>query len=62
MPTKWEISRLAPLSRNHLELAFDVKIPFIVLRGRSESPSVVILAGVHGDEYEGVAALQRMAK
>jgi N-alpha-acetyl-L-2,4-diaminobutyrate deacetylase len=60
MPRQWNISRLAPNSRNYLELDFDVKIPFTVLRGGSESPRVAILAGVHGDEYEGVAALQRL--
>ena len=62
MPRQWNIGRLAPHSRNHLELDFDVKIPFSVLRGGSESPSVVIVAGVHGDEYEGVATLQHMAR
>jgi N-alpha-acetyl-L-2,4-diaminobutyrate deacetylase len=62
MPRQWNISRLAARSRNYLELDFDVKIPFSVLRGSSESPRVVILAGVHGDEYEGVAALQRMVR
>jgi N-alpha-acetyl-L-2,4-diaminobutyrate deacetylase len=62
MPRQWNIGRLAPHSRNHLEIDFDVKIPFIVLRGGSESLRVSILAGVHGDEYEGVAALQRIAK
>src|ERR1035438_9013043 len=49
-------------SIQRLTLGFDVKIPFTVLRGASEKPSVVILAGVHGDEYEGVAALHRMAE
>ena len=62
MPKQWNPGCLAPHSRNHLELDFDVKIPFTVLRGSPESRSVVILAGVHGDEYEGVAALQRIAK
>jgi predicted deacylase len=45
-----------------LTLDFDVKIPYTVIRGASAKPSVVILAGVHGDEYEGVAALYRMAE
>jgi predicted deacylase len=49
-------------SIQRLTLGFDVKIPFTVLRGASEKPSVVIFAGVHGDEYEGVAALHRMAE
>jgi hypothetical protein len=35
MPRQWNISRLAPRSRHHLELDFDVKIPFSVLRGNS---------------------------
>jgi predicted deacylase len=53
------------MSRNLIErltLDFDVKIPYTVIRGASAKPSVVILAGVHGDEYEGVAALYRMVE
>jgi N-alpha-acetyl-L-2,4-diaminobutyrate deacetylase len=62
MPRQWNIRNLAPYSRNDLELEFDVRIPFSVFRGGRESPRAVILAGVHGDEYEGVAALQRIIK
>jgi predicted deacylase len=46
----------------HLTLDFDVKIPYTVIQGVSAKPSVVILAGVHGDEYEGVAALYRLVE
>ncbi len=46
----------------HLTLDFDVQIPYTVIQGASEGPSVVILAGVHGDEYEGVAALYRLVE
>jgi N2-acetyl-L-2,4-diaminobutanoate deacetylase len=61
MPQQWNLASLRPNSANRLHLNFDVEIPFTVLRGNSESPRVVILAGVHGDEYEGVAALHQMA-
>jgi predicted deacylase len=39
-----------------------VKIPYTVIQGASEKPSVVILAGVHGDEYEGVAAIHSLTE
>lgn len=53
------------MSRNSIQrqaLDFDVNIPYTVIRGASAKPSVIILAGVHGDEYEGVAALYRMVE
>jgi N-alpha-acetyl-L-2,4-diaminobutyrate deacetylase len=53
---------MAPNSIQRLTLDFDVKIPYTVIRGASEKPRVIILAGVHGDEYEGVAALYRLAE
>lgn len=62
MPKQWNSASLPPYSRNLVTLDFDANIPFTVLRGSAESPRVVILAGVHGDEYEGVAALHRMAQ
>jgi predicted deacylase len=33
-----------------------VELPLLLARGAREGPHVVVLGGVHGDEYEGVAA------
>jgi predicted deacylase len=34
----------------------DVALPLLLARGRRDGPRVVVLGGVHGDEYEGIAA------
>ncbi len=36
--------------------------PLIAINGASSGPTVVITAGVHGDEYEGPAALRALAE
>lgn len=36
--------------------------PLIVIRGAKDGPTVVFTAGVHGDEYEGPAALWQLAR
>jgi len=33
-----------------------VDLPLLLARGQADGPHVVVLGGVHGDEYEGVAA------
>jgi N-alpha-acetyl-L-2,4-diaminobutyrate deacetylase len=55
-------------SRTWLRLGFPeyaegttLAVPYLVLVGREREPRVLLLAGVHGDEYEGVAALQDLA-
>jgi len=37
----------------------DRAMPVMVVRGRRDGPTLVTLAGVHGDEYEPMAAVQR---
>jgi len=37
---------------------FDDPLPLMMVRGREVGPLVVAIAGVHGDEYEGPAAVQ----
>lgn len=37
-------------------------VPYTVLVGRTRTPKALIIAGVHGDEYEGVAALQELQR
>jgi len=56
-------------TRSRRELTFSeysgglsLTIPFWVLTGGQASPRVLLIAGVHGDEYEGVAALQTLAE
>ncbi len=38
----------------------DRGMPTLVVRGRSAGPMFLTLAGVHGDEYEGMAAVQQL--
>jgi predicted deacylase len=40
----------------------DLTIPVVVLRGREPGPTVVITAGVHGDEFEGPLAIGRLLR
>ena len=67
--TQWDPGRLKLTSRNRLKIkltgytgTLPVEIPFYVLVGKRREPGILILAGVHGDEYEGVAALQELAR
>ncbi len=39
-----------------------LRIPVCVIRGGEPGPTVTMMAGVHGDEYEGVLTLQSMAR
>lgn len=38
----------------------DCKLPFLYIAGESEGPTLVVLAGVHGDEYEGILTIPRL--
>jgi predicted deacylase len=38
-----------------------LEVPVIVVAGRNAHPRVLVTAGVHGDEYEGPAAIFRLA-
>ena len=69
MSNGWELGELELRSRNKLELelsgfsgGIELRIPFHLLLGRARKPRVLLIAGVHGDEYEGVAALHEVAK
>lgn len=49
-------------ARHNLSLSFsshghDIELPVILLRGASPGQTLVVTAGVHGDEYEGVRAI-----
>jgi N2-acetyl-L-2,4-diaminobutanoate deacetylase len=64
MAKHWNPEALKPGSRNALQVELEgyasgirVEIPFHVLVGAKSGPRILLIAGVHGDEYEGVAAL-----
>jgi predicted deacylase len=64
MAKHWNPEALTRGSRNTLKLELEgyvngirVEIPFHVLMGAKAGPRILLIAGVHGDEYEGVAAL-----
>jgi len=42
--------------------SLQIEIPFHILTGRSREPRLLVMAGVHGDEYEGVAILHDLAR
>lgn len=39
-----------------------LRVPVCVINGTEPGPTVTMIAGVHGDEYEGAVALQRIAR
>ncbi|MCI0625046.1 MAG: succinylglutamate desuccinylase/aspartoacylase family protein [Acidobacteria bacterium] len=43
-------------------MSLRVEIPFFVLVGKKRESRTLIIAGIHGDEYEGVAVLQDLAR
>jgi hypothetical protein len=46
--------------KHHIDLDVghsDIHIPVILIRGTGEGPTLVVTAGVHGDEYEGVRTI-----
>jgi len=66
--TAWNPNELSLRSRNLLRLrlpgfsgASRLNVPFHVLIGEARKPRALLVAGVHGDEYESVAALQQLA-
>lgn len=66
---QWDSSKLKVQSHNLLGLelggfsgGIHLEIPFHVLIGQARKPRVLLIAGVHGDEYESVAALQDFVK
>ncbi len=40
---------------------FDLTLPYVVVAG-GQGPTVLLIAGVHGDEYEGVIALAKLSR
>lgn len=42
----------------HLSDGEPLRLPLLVARGHEDGPTIVVLGGVHGDEYEGMAAVR----
>src|ERR1017187_1331142 len=66
---QWDPKKLKLTSRNKLRIELSgyaganrLEIPFFALVGRSREPNFSIIAGIHGDEYEGVAVLLDLAR
>ncbi|MCY4020511.1 MAG: succinylglutamate desuccinylase/aspartoacylase family protein [Chloroflexi bacterium] len=36
------------------------RLPFLSVTGASDGPTLLVMAGVHGDEYEGIVAIPRL--
>jgi predicted deacylase len=69
MPKQWNPCALPLQSRTALRIEFAayhtgvrIEIPFTGIVGRAREPRLLLIAGVHGDEYEGVAALIDLAQ
>ena len=39
-----------------------IQVPVCVIRGERAGPTITMIAGVHGDEYEGTITLRRLAR
>jgi N-alpha-acetyl-L-2,4-diaminobutyrate deacetylase len=63
MSSQWHLEELARSGRHSLRLTtLDglTTIPFTVVTGAEQTPVALIIAGVHGDEYEGPAAIHAL--
>jgi predicted deacylase len=61
MSTQWQLENLAASHRYSLAVTtLDgfTQIPFTVFVGAAPRPLALVIAGAHGDEYEGPAAIQ----
>lgn len=61
-PDEFHPGLVARNSKQEMELQFEagghpLSIPVLVARGEMEGPTLVVSAGVHGDEYEGIQTI-----
>ena len=56
-PFDWSAAALGEKSAMSLTAAPDLELPVLVVRGTKPGPTLVVSAGVHGDEFEGVQAI-----
>ncbi|SRR5579883_941412 len=66
MGINWDA--IAPCRVEHLTVSvcslpdgYTLGLPVIVISGRRSRPRILVVAGVHGDEYEGMCAIYRLA-
>jgi predicted deacylase len=45
-----------------LDIGLDEMLPLILLRGKQKGQTLVVMAGIHGDEYEGVRAILELSR
>jgi predicted deacylase len=64
---RFDLDRLRPGSRDSFVLPVirlpdggDLNLPVLAAAGQSDGPTLTVLAGVHGDEYEGVRAIPQI--
>jgi uncharacterized protein len=60
-----DFDRYAPRTRHELTLAVPdapIAVPVIVIAGSRPRPRLAVVGGVHGDEYDGIQAAQRLAR
>jgi predicted deacylase len=48
------------LLKVNVGLTAPARLPLLAVRGRSTGPTALLVAGVHGDEFEGMAALPQL--
>ena len=59
----YDPSLLALASTTHGRLSIriglgdDLEVPVVTVRGAEDGPTALLVAGIHGDEFEGIAAL-----
>ncbi|MFK8083003.1 MAG: succinylglutamate desuccinylase/aspartoacylase family protein [Granulosicoccus sp.] len=46
----------------HARSPYQIRIPVCIIKGHKPGPVITLLAGLHGDEYEGTLTLQRLAR
>jgi N-alpha-acetyl-L-2,4-diaminobutyrate deacetylase len=64
MSSQWQLEALVGCRRHSLVLTTVdglSKIPFTVIVGAARTPVALVIAGAHGDEYEGPAAIQDLS-
>jgi N-alpha-acetyl-L-2,4-diaminobutyrate deacetylase len=64
MSSQWQLEELVRCRRHSLVLTTSdglSKIPFTVVVGAVPTPVALVIAGAHGDEYEGPAAIQDLS-
>ncbi|MFK7861696.1 MAG: succinylglutamate desuccinylase/aspartoacylase family protein [Granulosicoccus sp.] len=46
----------------HTRSPYQLRLPVCIIKGQESGPVITLIAGLHGDEYEGTLTLQKMAR